>query len=160
MTEAKDEPGPSQNTGLPALELRTPEQGETLTGVISHAQTPCQAELMSLCYSGRTGAVSRQLLRTARPPAPPGASALDRVKAFLPSMAAAQEQLAQRQQQGEAQRLDIEVLDPAGSQHIELNLSCGLFNLHDTAAQAAAKHATCSSGETAPQRQRKRTRLM
>lgn len=83
---------------------------------------------------------------------PQKSSALDRARAFLPAMAAANQQLS-----GQAPgSLDIEALDPSSTQHIELDLSCGLYDLRDSAAQTAAAQATGFSACTRPRKKVKR----
>ena len=62
-----------------------------------------------------------------------------RAKAFLPALAAANEDLQQRVQQ-DAASVNIEEVS-GRSQHIEMDISCGVFDLRDPAAEAAAAQA-------------------
>lgn len=71
-------------------------------------------------------------------PLPPS-SVLDRVKAFLPSMQQANEQLAQALAT-QPETLDIENVDE-GTPHIEMDLACGVLELKDSSAVSAAEKA-------------------
>lgn len=64
---------------------------------------------------------------------------LDRVKAFLPSLQQANAQLAQK----EPGSFDIEHVEE-GAPHIKMDLACGVVELKDKNAEAAAARAMCS----------------
>ena len=59
-------------------------------------------------------------------PSPPS-QVLDRVRALLPTLQNANEQLEQRLQSLPAGSCDIERLEDAAGPHIEMDLACGLF---------------------------------
>lgn len=66
---------------------------------------------------------------------------LARARAFLPALQAANAALDARLQSEPAQSLDIEHLEAEGAPHIEMDLACGLMDLKDPAAEAAAERA-------------------
>ena len=91
--------------------------------------------------AARARLVSRQLLSSTQ--RLDSSSALARARKFLPALAQANEELSRRQ----SADVDIESLTPGSTQHVELDLTCGLLDLKDAAAQdaavAAAGFAVC-----------------
>ena len=80
---------------------------------------------------------SRQRLNSSSSGGGGSGSALARVREFLPALASANEELSRR----EPASVDIETLTPGSAQHVELDLTCGLLDLKDAAAQEAAAAA-------------------
>lgn len=80
-----------------------------------------------------------------------GSHVLERVRAFLPVLGAANEQLERRLRERPAADLDIEVLSGGdGAAHIEMDLALGVAELRTAAAVAAAERAVC--GQATPSR--------
>lgn len=97
--------------------------------------------------------MSRQLFS---PPKSTGqeSAALARAKVFLPALAAANDDL-QQQVQRDAASVNIENVG-RNPQHIEMDISCGLLDLKDPAAEAAAAQALGWSTCTRPKKKVKR----
>ena len=71
-------------------------------------------------------------------PVPPS-SVLSRVKDFLPQMAAANEKLTKDMQSQPAENFDVEAVGEGDSQHVEMDIACGVLELKDNAAEQAAE---------------------
>lgn len=69
----------------------------------------------------------------------PTSNVLERVKKFLPSLQQANAQLAERLSE-QPESLDIENVEE-GAPHIEMDLACGVVDLKDQHAEAAALRA-------------------
>ncbi|KAL6765740.1 hypothetical protein V8C86DRAFT_2448689 [Haematococcus lacustris] len=67
-------------------------------------------------------------------------SVLDQVRKFIPSLQAANKALERELEVRPASDLDIEHVDEGGA-HIEMDLACGVFDLKDEQAVAAAEQA-------------------
>lgn len=80
----------------------------------------------------------------------PQGSVLDRVKAFLPEMAAANDQLQQAMADKPAGQFDIEEVDDEAEKYIEMDLSCGVVDLKDDSAVLAAERAIAAGGGAGP----------
>eukprot|EP00873_Tetraselmis_striata_P044617 jgi/Tetstr1/464881/TSEL_009618.t1 len=80
----------------------------------------------------------------------PQGSVLDRVKAFLPEMAAANDQLQQAMAVKPAEDFDIEQVDGSAEKYIEMDLSCGVVDLKDETAVLAAEQAIAAGTGPGP----------
>mmetsp|Transcript_1363 Transcript_1363/g.3437 ORF Transcript_1363/g.3437 Transcript_1363/m.3437 type:complete len:190 (-) Transcript_1363:128-697(-) len=80
----------------------------------------------------------------------PQGSVLDRVKAFLPEMAAANDQLQQAMAVKPAEDFDIEQVDGSAEKYIEMDLSCGVVDLKDDTAVLAAEQAIAAGTGPGP----------
>eukprot|EP00873_Tetraselmis_striata_P026752 jgi/Tetstr1/447016/TSEL_034474.t1 len=80
----------------------------------------------------------------------PQGSVLDRVKAFLPEMAAANDQLQQAMAVKPAEDFDIEQVDGSAEKYIEMDLSCGVVDLKDDTAVLAAEQAIAAGAGPGP----------
>ena len=97
----------------------------------------------------RAHRVARQLLSPSRGET---SSVLARARAFLPALEAANRELAGK----DPAALDMEQQLAPGSTHIQLDLSCGVLELRDGAAQTAAAQAAGFSVCTRPKKKVKR----
>lgn len=76
----------------------------------------------------------------------PQSSVLDRLKTFLPEMAAANDKL-QEDMSGKAPReFDIEDVGEGAENYIEMDLACGVVDLKDSSAVVAAERAIAAGG--------------
>ena len=80
----------------------------------------------------------------------PAASALlERARKFLPTLQAANAALDAARASQPERSFDIEHMEAEGAPHIEMDLACGLMDLRDEAAEAAAERSLRGAGATA-----------
>lgn len=80
---------------------------------------------------------------------PPASALLERAREFLPALQAANAALDAARASHPERSFDIEHVDAEGAPHIEMDLACGIMELRDEAAEAAADHALRGAGAAA-----------